>query len=285
MPEEKSMKTTKRAAFTLIELLTVLSIVVVLSALMLPSVVQTQEAARLSACKNNLKQLGIAMHNYHDTYNSFPPGWVAKDQKAESGPWTGWQTSILPYLEQVALYEQIDFKDLAKTDETVWKTSIEVYRCPSDPMVDLNPLRGKLATSSYSGNAGSQRLPGSVDPSKTYNGIFWWNSNCGIRNITDGTSNTFLVGERCITSGAGIWMGLTKNRNENDALSDCSHHAQLNKSIESFSSMHPGVVQFVMCDGAVRPISETIESSADEKQPGTFQKLAQKDDGFPLGDF
>ncbi|HSG70227.1 MAG TPA: DUF1559 domain-containing protein [Planctomycetaceae bacterium] len=279
------MKTRQRTAFTLIELLTVLSIVAVLSALMLPGIVQSQDAARANACKNNLKQMGLAMHNYHDVYNTFPPGWVAKDQKAESGPWIGWQTSILPFVEQAALYEQINFEDYSKTDDKIWKTSLEIYRCPSDPMVDLNPIRGKLATSSYSGNAGSQRLPGSVDPLKTHNGIFWWNSNCGLRNIVDGTSNTFLAGERCITSGGGIWMGLTKNRNENDALSDCSHHSQLNKSITSFSSMHPGVVQFVLCDGSVRSVSEDIDSSEDEKQPGTFQKLAQKDDGFPVGDF
>lgn len=80
-------------------------------------------------------------------------------------------------------------------------------------------------------------------------------------------------------------MGLTKNRNENDAISDCSHHSLLNRSITSFSSSHQGLVQFALCDGAVRSVSEDIDSSKDEENPGTFQKLAQKDDGFPIGDF
>ncbi|HSG70226.1 MAG TPA: DUF1559 domain-containing protein [Planctomycetaceae bacterium] len=279
------MKLTTRPAFTLIELLTVLGLVAVLSAIVLPSVVQSQEEARRNNCKNNLKQLALAIHNYHDVYNSFPPGWVAKDREADSGPWYGWQAAILPYMEQAPLFNNLNLNDYGKTDEKFLKTVIPVYRCPSDPMVDLNPLRGKYATSSYSGNAGSQRLPGSVEPLKTHNGLFWWNSNCKFAQVKDGLSNTFLFGERCITSGSGIWMGLTKNRNENDAISDCSHHSLLNRSITSFSSSHQGLVQFALCDGAVRSVSEDIDSSKDEENPGTFQKLAQKDDGFPIGDF
>jgi prepilin-type N-terminal cleavage/methylation domain-containing protein len=283
--QETVMKLSKKPAFTLIELLTVLGVIAVLSAILLPSVVQTQDEARRGTCKNHLKQLALAIHNYHDVYASFPPGWVAKDQKANSGPWYGWQAAILPYMEQAPLFNKLNLNDYGKTDEAILKTVIPLYRCPSDSMIELNPLRGKYATSSYSGNAGSQRLPGSVDPLKTLNGVFWWNSHCRFADIKDGTSNTFLFGERCITSGSGIWMGLTKNRNENDAISDCSHHSQLNKSIESFSSTHPGIVQFALCDGSVRLVSEKIDSSDDEKNPGLFQKLADRADGFPIGDF
>ncbi|HUG20615.1 MAG TPA: DUF1559 domain-containing protein [Planctomycetaceae bacterium] len=279
------MKLSTRPAFTRIELLTVFGLVAVLSAIVLPSVVQSQEEARRNTCKNNLKQLALAIHNYHDVYNSFPPGWVAKNREADSGPWYGWQAAILPYMEQAPLFNNLNLNDYGKTDEKILKTVIPGYRCPSDPMVDLNPLRGKYATSSYSGNAGSQRLPGSVDPLKTQNGLFWWNSNCNFAQVRDGLSNTFLFGERCITSGSGIWLGLTKNRNENDAISDCSHHSRINRSITSFSSNHPEIVYFALCDGSVRPVSEKIDSSDDEKNPDLFQKLADRADGSPIGNF
>jgi len=271
-----------RRGFTLIELLVIVSVAAVLLALSLPTVVRAQEAARMTSCKNNLKQLGIAMHNYHDVYATFPPGWVEKKDGAEEGPFTGWQTALLPYVDQAALFNQVNFDAFENNDEKVFKTVIEVYRCPSDPMVGLNPLRGKWATSSYSGNGGNERLPGSVDTPDKLNGIFWKNSSCRIRDIIDGTSNTFMIGERSLDSGSGIWMGVTKNRNENDAITDCSHHAQLNKSITSYSSRHPGGAHFVCCDGAVHFIKDSIESAP---ELGVYQKLAQRDDGQPVGDF
>jgi prepilin-type processing-associated H-X9-DG protein len=271
-----------RRGFTLIELLVIAGVAAVLLALFLPAVVRAQDEARRNSCKNNLKQLGLAMHNYHDVYAMFPPGWVEKKDGADEGPFTGWGAAILPYIDQAPLYERISFDAFENTDAKVFKTVIDVYRCPSDPMVALNPLRGKWATSSYSGNGGNERLPGSVDTPDKLNGIFWKNSNCRIRDIVDGTSNTFLIGERCLDSGSGIWMGVTKNRNENDAITDCSHHAQLNKSITSFSSRHPGGANFLMCDGAVRFIDEKVES---DPELGTYQKLSQRNDGQPVGDF
>jgi len=271
-----------RRGFTLIELLVIVCVAAVLLALCLPAVVQAQEEARRNTCTNNLKQLGLAMHNYHDVYKSFPPGWVAIKKDADEGPFTGWGYSILPFVDQAPLFQQITEGGYHKADPKLFQTVIEVYRCPSDPMVALNPLRGKMASSSYSGNAGNERLPGSVDTPEKMNGIMWRNSKIGLRDIIDGSSNTFMFGERCLDSGSGIWMGVTKNRNENDAITDCSHHAQLNKSITSFSSRHPGGANFLMCDGAVRFVDEKIES---DPELGTYQKLAQRDDGQPIGDF
>lgn len=275
----------RRRGFTFIELLTVIALVAVLLAIGVPKVVQTQEQARANQCKNNLKQLGLAIHNYHDTYNSLPPGWVAAKPDADAGFFLGWQRSLLPYLDQAPLYNQIDSEDIAANEREVLGMAIPVLRCPSDSMVDKNPLRGKFGTSSYSGNAGNERLPGSVDTPEKLNGIFWRNSHVRFRDIKDGLSNTFLAGERGIDSGSGIWVGVTANRNENDAITDCSHHAQLNRSITSFSGRHPGVVMFVMLDGAIRPIAEDVESSADTENLGLFQKLAQRNDSQRVGDF
>jgi prepilin-type processing-associated H-X9-DG protein len=250
--------------------------------LFLPAVVRAQEAARRNSCKNNLKQLGLAMHNYHDVHQTFPPAWVAKKPDADEGPFIGWMTFLLPFVDQAPLYNQVDFSVVSNNDPKVFQTILDVYRCPSDPMVALNPLRGKMATSSYSGNAGNERLPGSVDTPDKLNGIMWRNSMVKLRDMTDGPSNIFLAGERCLDSGSGIWLGVTKNRNENDAITDCSHHAQLNKSITSFSSRHPGGAHFLMGDGRVVFIDEKIES---KPELGVYQKLSQRDDGQPVGDF
>lgn len=275
------MRRTRRG-FHLVELTVIGSIAAVLLALVLPAVVRAQEEARQNSCKNNLKQFGLAMHNYHDVFQTFPPAWVSKVPDADEGPFIGWGTFLLPFVDQAPRYNQIDFNVVGNNEPAVFQTVLEVYRCPSDPMVALNPIRGKMATSSYSGNGGNERLPGSVDTPETLNGIMWRNSKCRIADIIDGTSNTFMVGERCLDSGSGIWMGVTKNRNENDSITDCSHHAQLNKSITSFSSRHPEGANFVLCDGSVRFIVESIES---DEELGVYQKLAQRNDRQPVGDF
>src|SRR4051812_6730319 len=96
-------KTFKRG-FTLIELLVVIAIIAVLIALLLPAVQQAREAARRSQCKNNLKQIGLALHNYHDTANTLPPGWIGDPTGSNAGNRWGWGTMILPYLDQAPLY-------------------------------------------------------------------------------------------------------------------------------------------------------------------------------------
>ena len=101
-----------RKGFTLIELLVVIAIIAILIALLLPAVQQAREAARRSTCKNNLKQIGISLHNYHDVHNAFPPGWIAVENNSpniegESG--FGWGTMLLPYMDQAPLYQQMDF--------------------------------------------------------------------------------------------------------------------------------------------------------------------------------
>ncbi len=249
--------TPQRRGFTLIEFLVVTGIVA-LSISFLPSVIQqAREAARRSTCRNNLKQIGLAFHNYHDTYRLFPPAWTAHISTAGNGPRIGWQTSILPYVDQAPLFQQFNFSNpLPAADSEFGKQwlriQIPTYRCPSDPTSAINPMRWDYGTSNYSGNHGSLSLPrwttgrntvfwpGQIDTPREANGIMWWNSNCGIRDITDGMSNTFMVGERSVASSAGIWPGVGSNEFENDVMTECSHGSRLNRGPTSFSSPHPG---------------------------------------------
>jgi prepilin-type processing-associated H-X9-DG protein len=165
-----------------------------------------------------------------------------------------------------------------------------------DPAPNPNPLRGDYGTSNYSGNYGHlppPRLrplamadfwPGALPAPMTSRGIFARNSFIRIQHIVDGTSNTILVGERGVSSGAGIWPGVTDNAHEDDALTDGSHRSRPNAGWFSFSSRHDGGVNMAMCDGAVRFVSDKIDSKPGPDL-GTLQKIATRDDGFPLGAF
>ncbi|MDB5389334.1 MAG: hypothetical protein JWM11_4980 [Planctomycetaceae bacterium] len=283
----------KKLGFTLVELVAVTSIVAVGMSVSLPGIQKVRNQARLTACKNNLKQLGLAMHNYHDTVNALPPGWVIKSTKAEAGPGLGWGTMILPYMDQVAIYNQINFSEPPKVDKLT-QTSIPGYLCPEDTAAALNSVRGKYATSNYSGSSGDQLLPGSVDlpdpgtdaAKKLSTGLFFHNSCVRFRDITDGLSNTFMLGEKSVSSAAGIWMGVRSNQNAGDSVTDCNHRSKLNAVIHSFSSQHGGGAHFLLGDGSVRFIADTIESKESTDKPnGTYQKLANKNDGQILGEF
>lgn len=200
-----------RNAFTLIELLVVIAIIAILVALLLPAVQQAREAARRSSCKNNLKQLGLALHNYHDTFGVFPPGHV--EENTDNGNW-GWGTFILPNMEQGALYDALNPSQVklgmpAIVDEM--QIPIATYRCPSDTAPetnDRNQLRGNgtdvsTATSNYVGNNDpngddvSNSVPNYFeDASNSFRGMFGQNSKVRMRDVTDGTSNTVFLGER-----------------------------------------------------------------------------------------
>ncbi len=290
----------KSVGFTLVGLLLVIAIVAILMAIMLPAIERSRAQARANRCKNNLKQLGIAMHNYHDVFNTFPPAWVTRDPDFDARRGFGWQSFLLPYIEQARLYNEIDFKkEPPAVPNKLLQTSIPTYRCPADSTPALNKLRGEYATSNYSGNFGnvaiprwlpdglSEFWPGRVATPRKTNGIMWVNSTCRFRDITDGSSNTFMVGERSVSSGAGVWFGVTANNHENDAVSDTSHSSRINRGLTSFSSRHLGGSHFAICDGSVRFISEKIESTArgGPREMGSYQKLGARNDGLPIGEF
>ncbi len=293
-----------RRGFTLIELLVIAAIVIIGIALALPAVQYSRAQARQNICRNNLKMLAIALHNYHDIYAEFPPGWVAHVPAAGNGARLGWPVFILPMMDYAPLYKRFDFESpMPKADANVngakiFQTVIKEYRCPADSTSATNPMRGDYGTSNYSGNHGNVPLPrwaagrrtahwpGQADTPKDANGVMYYNSSVRMRDMIDGPSNIFLVGERSVTSAAGIWPGVGSNEFENDAVTDCSHASRLNKSPTSFSSGHAGGANFLMCDGAVRFVQDDIDSqSLDTGDLGTYQRLANRRDGKVVGDF
>src|SRR5437868_1887907 len=138
----------QRRAFTLIELLVVIAIIAILIALLVPAVQKVREASSLAQCKNNLKQIGLALHSYHDTNKLFPPGYIdgnkdpASTPDNEVGPGWGWASFLLPYLEQGNVYKQIDFNQGVGigSNVAVSQVPLTIFQCPSDPLQDAFPV-------------------------------------------------------------------------------------------------------------------------------------------------
>ena len=201
----------QRRGFTLIELLVVIAIIAILVALLLPAVQQAREAARRSACKNQLKQLGLALQNYHDTHSTFPIGAGLGSTSYTGGnrraPWT---VLILPFLEQNAVYDQFDFNsafvgsfgDGATPNTDASLIPMVAYQCPS------YPSRDRVQTN-YMGVMGAgENSPvwahgTSHGRAMWNNGMLFLNSRMNMRDCTDGTSNTFIVGETKYQLGTG----------------------------------------------------------------------------------
>jgi prepilin-type processing-associated H-X9-DG protein len=285
----------RRTAFSLVELTAASAMTVLLVSVALPALQQSREDARLTACKNNLKQIGLALHNYHDVFRTFPPGWVQKNWDAPSPAGHGWLTFVLPYIDHAPTYNLVDFNAPPVPGVRPYDVVIAAYHCPADTTELVNPLRGGFPTANYSGNFGrtplprwlpaemSDAWPGTVPTPDKSDGLYWCNSKVRIADITDGTSNTFLVGERCVTSGAGIWPGVTGNQNENDLVTDCSHGSWLNTGYSAYSSLHTGGANFLMCDGRVVFVADTIDSApASAERTGMYQRLADRDDRQPV---
>jgi prepilin-type N-terminal cleavage/methylation domain-containing protein/prepilin-type processing-associated H-X9-DG protein len=270
----------QKRGLTLIELLVVLGLIGILIALVLPAIQQARESARRMQCKNNLKQIGAALHNYHDAHNLFPPGWIAP------GGWA-WSTYLLPFLEQQPLYNSLYVGDNYPPDPgTRNDVSLKIYICPSDRAGSRNryyaPNSSKgYMKSNYPGiHAFNDRI--SNDIYNADRGIFGMASSVSMKGIIDGSSNTFLVGERQMSSRGftgAIWMRAVHTTEDvlfgAAVVGTCGKKVRINdyrSRVIGFSSMHPGGAQFLMADGAVRFISEELENT-------TYQNLADKDDG------
>ncbi|WP_437192925.1 DUF1559 domain-containing protein [Planctomicrobium sp. SH527] len=215
-----------KAAFTLIELLVVIAIIAILIALLLPAVQQAREAARRSQCKNHLKQIGLALHNYHDTHLTFPPGSNGGSTTSEV-PFLvpNWRLHIFPQMEQTALYNKLDFITAARSFAGSTSSTnavllgghvVPVYACPSS---SLDPNGAPLPTTTthnprriqvpmYVGVAGASIGSAAEFPVGknvgfangygifTNNGMLQWNYNVRMKDCTDGTSNTLIVAEQ-----------------------------------------------------------------------------------------
>ena len=269
--------------FTLIELLVVIAIIAILIALLLPAVQQAREAARRSQCQNNLKQIGIALHSYQEIAKCLPPGWLgvsggAPDANGPTG-W-GWASHLLPQLDQKSLHWQINFKATVDhaSNAIIRDKALPAFRCPSDSAPDVWTLNNKttgaaivtLPTANYVGSFGTTDLDNvSATPTGTLylgDGAFGHNKPTRFTDIVDGLSNTFLVGEHRTNMTAlpqwhSTWLGvIPAGEDAFVRILAVSDHTPNNPAAHSddFSSPHPQGVHFLMGDGRVRFLGQTI---------------------------
>ena len=277
----KSLVRKRRTAFTLIELLVVLAVIGLLAALLFPAVQFAREAARRTSCKSNLRQIGLATQMYHDTFKTLPPGWLANDPVSgwpdpEGEPGWGWAARILPFLEQTNLVDRLDFGrpigDAA--NEVARATVLPIYLCSSDAGDDMWTLRDedsggplfRLAKSNYVGVFGTFDIE---DDPAAGEGVLFHNSKVRFADIKDGLSMTFLVGERSSFIGYSTWTGVIPDGEEamdrilgicdlppNPKPTDYSEDGEM----DDFSSYHVTGTQFLFADGAVRWISQQINT-------------------------
>lgn len=293
----------RKSGFTLIELLVVIAIIAILIALLLPAVQQAREAARRSSCKNNLKQWGIALHNYHDTHSVFPPGFFG------TGNRMGFHVMLLPFIDQAPLYNQFDFKINygAGVNAPLREESFALLHCPSFGRNDVNGNQSQRTTHYY-GVMGAKGIKPdgtaySVSGNTTTNhggwatnGILYRNSKIKMRDLSDGSTNTFMIGELSWDpqkiAGAGYsnqrrpWTHGTQSVSNDAVCYPCRNMATVMNSTgylinsalfndSSFGSSHVGGCHFLLADGSVRFISENINFA-------TYLAAGSRDDGEVL---
>jgi prepilin-type processing-associated H-X9-DG protein len=218
----------------------------ILIALLLPAVQQAREAARRTQCKNNLKQIGLALHNYHDTFNLFPAAHLNDDQ---GRPKLSWRVSILPYIDEGFRFNQYNFSDTwdGPSNAALLKPAPSVYICPSY----TDPASTNTCYATFTGE----------------NTILGAGECISMGEIKDGTSNTLMVVEACKLNIP--WM----KPQDIDADS-----ATTIGDPNGVSSLHRGGAHVLMGDGSVRFVSETLN-------PDTLKALINRDDGESIQDF
>jgi prepilin-type N-terminal cleavage/methylation domain-containing protein/prepilin-type processing-associated H-X9-DG protein len=323
------MRRSRHSGFTLIELLVVIAIIAILIALLLPAVQQAREAARRTQCRNHMKQLGLAFHNYHDQHKRFPPysvaGGVGNAQDIDR-TW-GYGSMLLPFIDQAPLYNQMgvgqtnlvpqasgnmtnvnDYTTAnANTPERLFITKIPVYFCPSATGADFNKYQKNMGTMMYAVN--NQLMPSGNPPP------FGVCTSFSIGDVVDGTSNTLLMGEKALmdspfVSIGTIWgSGRLCTSRTGIVAAQCPMNTPLEGSWTtgtncysetaagsakatraSLSSAHEGGAHMLMCDGAVRFVSENISASPNfggtaAAENYTYQNLFNINDKRTVGDF
>jgi prepilin-type N-terminal cleavage/methylation domain-containing protein/prepilin-type processing-associated H-X9-DG protein len=283
-----------RRAFTLLELLVVLAILAVLVGLLLPAVQKVRQAAARIQCKNNLKQIGVAFHNYHAANDHFPPGFTSASATVDgegTGPGWGWAAYLLPYLEQEGLFGRIDFnKDIRDPANAFARAqSLKVFLCPADSpagptftVVDASggPLCD-VAFANYVGVGGTNEVTGYPDTSggTQYQGVLLRNSRARVTDILDGSSNTLLVGERASKrSPMTTWVGAVTGcvvppqspgyDNEGPPVLVLTNTGSVADArvpnnpldhVEDSNSRHAQGVNFLFADGSVRSVNNSVD--------------------------
>jgi prepilin-type N-terminal cleavage/methylation domain-containing protein len=286
----------RRWAFTLVELLVVVAVVGILVALLLPAIQMARESARKTQCANNLKQIGLGVHAYLVDNRAFPPGYISRvlPDHDDGGPGWAWGALIMPYLEQVALRQQIDLNAMLRDEAmaAVRLTSVPLFICPSDgmfePIIDIPSKSStriicQMAAANYVGSAGTIR-PTCKYCRDHFDGIFGRNRAIKAKELLDGLSKTIAIGERAsYWSRAAIWgvvpnskvldnqqpglfaagpayvLGTTFHEGFNIETSTEMAHGTDGTFAESFGSMHPGGAFFMFCDASVRFVWEDAD--------------------------
>ncbi len=309
-----------RGGFTLVELLVVIAIIAMLVTLLLPAVNAAREAARRTQCTNNVRNIALGLHNYHSAHGVFPPGFISQANRTEA--W-GWPTFTLPFLEEVALYDALGVSEQRLADLFIanrglespgvrlTQTTLSLFRCASDSTPPLLPGSGpgdrhfrglntpaeyEPPTSNYMGLKGfhDNRCPEGDKQSCSNTGIFFGDSEVSIPKIVDGTSKTFMIGERDFRCKSGTWLG---SRNPPGAGMFGSYMLIARTSIrfnfplsgahntctEGFSSAHQGGGFFAFCDGSVHFISSDIDfnngrGGYPNQEMGVYQRLGSRND-------
>jgi prepilin-type N-terminal cleavage/methylation domain-containing protein/prepilin-type processing-associated H-X9-DG protein len=295
----------RAAGFTLIELMVVIAVIGILAALLIPAVQAAREASRRTQCRNNLHQIGVALQNYHDASRCFPPGYVSAfdSQGNDTGMGWGWGAILLPYVEQAALDRSANFSLPIESapNAPARESLLNLFVCPSDTItptwsaVERDTLGNPLATICQVASANYIGVFGVSEPGIDGEGLFFRDSRIAVRDVTDGTSDTFAVGERSqhwcqatwvgavtgaslypppgspalpqVQNSAGMVLGHTSEGPPNSAGLECNN----------FSSRHGDGALFVFIDGHVQYISTYIDRP-------TFNALATRAGGESVGD-
>ena len=280
----------RQLGFTLIELLVVVAIIGIVVGLLLPAVQAAREAARRMQCQSHLKQIGLALHNYHSARKSFPPGYVSRFDATgnDTGPGWGWGSFILPQLEASPLFGRINFNVGIEhpANEVARLERVSTFLCPSDPAPDRwQTAKRDLATGNFVSNicevasANYVGMFGTFEPGVGGDGIFFRNQTVGMRDILDGSSKTLMVGERSFDLGEATWTGAVTGAvivpdgsdgvgtgppesassmilgHSGDGYSPSERRSHVNQ----FYSHHVGGVHFLFGDGHVSFLANSLD--------------------------